>query len=95
MSDRPATPLRLVPATACDRERIARIRAPSGMGRFMHFNWFWLDRALADPQIRFSLVRDRPRGGITGCLAYGTPGEGKAGAPSWRLLTHFAPSIRA
>jgi RimJ/RimL family protein N-acetyltransferase len=71
MSDRPATPLRLVPATARDRERIARIRAPSGMGRFVHFNWFWLDRALADPQIRFSLVRDGPRGGITGCLAYG------------------------
>jgi RimJ/RimL family protein N-acetyltransferase len=64
-------PLRLVPATAGDRERIARIRAPVGMGRFVHFNWFWLDRALADPEIRFSLVRGGPRGGIIGCLAYG------------------------
>jgi RimJ/RimL family protein N-acetyltransferase len=41
------------------------------MGRFVHFNWFWLDRALADPEIRFLLIRGGPRGGITGCLAYG------------------------
>ena len=63
--------LRLVPATASDRERIARIRTPIGMGRFVHFNWFWLDRALADPEIQLSLIRGGSRGGITGCLAYG------------------------
>jgi RimJ/RimL family protein N-acetyltransferase len=40
------------------------------MGRFVHFNWFWLDRALADPEITFSLVRGGSLGGISGCLAY-------------------------
>lgn len=63
--------VRLVPATPNDRARIARIRAPIGAGRFVHFNWFWLDRALADPEIQFSLIRGGLRDGITGCLAYG------------------------
>jgi len=63
--------LQLVPATAADRTRIARIRAPVGTGRFVHRNWFWLDRARADPAIRFVLIRGGARGGITGCLAYG------------------------
>jgi hypothetical protein len=69
--DEPAMALQLVPATAADRARIARIRGPVGMGRFVHRNWFWLDRALADPAIRFVLIRGGARGGITGCLAYG------------------------
>lgn len=63
--------LRLAPATSADRERLAHIRPPDGMGRFVHFNWFWLDRALADAQIRFSLVRGGRRGCISGCVAYG------------------------
>lgn len=63
--------LSLVPAAVTDRKRIARIRAPIGMGPFVHFNWFWLDRDLADPEIRFSLVRGGSRGGIIGCVAYG------------------------
>jgi len=63
--------VRLVPATGTDRKRIARIRAPIGMGHFVHFNRFWLDRALADAAIHFSLVRGGSRGGIIGCLAYG------------------------
>ena len=64
-------PVALVPATAADRKLIARIRPPSGMGRFVHFNWFWLDRALQDPAIQFAFIRGGVRGGITGCLAYG------------------------
>ena len=73
MLDRPylAASLRLRPAKAADRARIARVRAPAGMGRFVHFNWFWLDRALADPAIRFALIAGGPRGGIVGCMAYG------------------------
>jgi ribosomal protein S18 acetylase RimI-like enzyme len=67
----PVMALYLAPATAADRKRIARIRAPIGMGHFVHFNWFWLDRALADPEIEFSLIRAGARGGVTGCLAYG------------------------
>jgi ribosomal protein S18 acetylase RimI-like enzyme len=63
--------LRLVPATNADRQRISRIRASVGMGRFVHYNWFWLDRALSDPEIHFSLIRGGARGGIIGCLAYG------------------------
>jgi RimJ/RimL family protein N-acetyltransferase len=63
--------LDLVPATASDRQRIGRIRPPAGMGSFVHYNWFWLDRALADPAIRFRLVRAGPRRGIKGCIAYG------------------------
>jgi hypothetical protein len=64
-------PLHLVQAVATDRKRISRIRAPIGMGAFVHFNWFWLDRALVDPEIRFALIRGGARGGIAGCLAYG------------------------
>lgn len=63
--------LRLIAATADDRRRIARIRAPRGMGQFVHYNWFWLDRALADPSIQLALIRGGPRGGIIGCVAYG------------------------
>lgn len=76
--------LRLVPATATDRKRIARIRAPIGMGHFVHFNWFWLDRALADPVIKFALIRGGSRGGVTGCLAYG-PHETIDLVPSSRM----------
>jgi RimJ/RimL family protein N-acetyltransferase len=73
MLDRPnitGLPL-LIPARAADRARIARVRPPAGMGRFVHFNWFWLDRALADPAICFCLIRGGPRGGIAGCMALG------------------------
>jgi len=76
--------LRLVPATATDRKRIARIRAPIGMGHFVHFNWFWLDRALADPEIQLSLILGGSRGGVTGCLAYG-PHEPVDLVPSSRM----------
>lgn len=41
------------------------------MGPFVHYNWFWLDRATADPAITFALVRGGARGGVTGCIAYG------------------------
>lgn len=41
------------------------------MGRFVHYNWFWLKRALVDPEITFAFVRGGPRSGITGCIAYG------------------------
>jgi RimJ/RimL family protein N-acetyltransferase len=68
---KPSMALRLVTATDADRKRIDRIRAPIGLGRFVHFNWFWLNRALVDPEIRFVLIRGGVRGGITGCLAYG------------------------
>jgi ribosomal protein S18 acetylase RimI-like enzyme len=64
-------PLTLHIANSMDRRRIARIRAPEGMGRFVHFNWFWLDRAIDDPAITFALIRSGARGGITGCIAYG------------------------
>ena len=64
-------PVKLQHAGEQDRTRIARIRAPRGMGPFVHYNWFWLDRALADAAITFALVRGGARGGITGCIAYG------------------------
>jgi ribosomal protein S18 acetylase RimI-like enzyme len=51
--------------------RLARIRAPVGMGRFVHWNRFWLDRALADPAIVMFLLRAGPREEIVGCLALG------------------------
>jgi len=54
------------------------------MGAFVHFNWFWLDRALVDPEIRFVLIRGGVRGGIAGCLAYG-PHESIDLDPSSRL----------
>jgi ribosomal protein S18 acetylase RimI-like enzyme len=80
----PIMALCLAPATATDRKRIARIRAPIGMGHFVHFNWFWLDRALADPEIQFSLILGGSRGGVTGCLAYG-PHEAVDLVPSSRM----------
>jgi RimJ/RimL family protein N-acetyltransferase len=80
----PIMALCLVPATATDRKRIARIRAPIGMGHFVHFNWFWLDRALADPEVQFSLILGGSRGGVTGCLAYG-PHEPVDLVPSSRM----------
>lgn len=61
----------LVPGTAEDRRRIARIRAPAGLGPFVHFNWFWLDRALADPAIQFRLIRAGKRGKLVGVVAFG------------------------
>lgn len=61
----------LVPGTANDRNRIARIRAPAGLASFVHYNWFWLDRALADPGIRFRLVRRGARRGLAGVVAFG------------------------
>ena len=61
----------LTPAVAVDRVRLSRIRAPVGMGHFVHFNWFWLDRALIDTEIKCCLIRGGPRGGVVGCLAYG------------------------
>lgn len=64
-------PLTLHTASGMDRRRIARIRAPVGMSHFVHFNWFWLDRAINDPAITFALIRSGVRGGITGCIAYG------------------------
>lgn len=56
---------------ASSRGLIARIRPPVGMGRFVHYNWFWLDRAIRDPAISFALVRGGPRKGVTGCIAFG------------------------
>jgi RimJ/RimL family protein N-acetyltransferase len=76
--------LRLAPAGPADRNRIARIRAPIGMGHFVHFNWFWLDRAEADPEITFSLIRGGARDGIIGCIAYG-PHEAIDLDPSSRM----------
>lgn len=74
----------LVSATAADRQRISRIRPPAGMGHFVHYNWFWLDRSLADPVIRFDLVRVGPRRGLKGCIAYG-PHEAVDLDPASRL----------
>ena len=52
-------PVKLQHAGERDRARIARIRAPRGMGPFVHYNWFWLDRALADAAITFARMYDR------------------------------------
>jgi ribosomal protein S18 acetylase RimI-like enzyme len=60
-----------VPGTKSDRPRVARVRAPLGMGPFVHFNWFWLDRARADPEIRFRLIRAGPRRKLVGVIAFG------------------------
>ena len=68
----PAGPqIRLVPGAAGDRAAIMRLRAPLGGRHFLHFNWFWLDRALADPDIRFRLIRRAPRDGLVGVVAFG------------------------
>lgn len=64
-------PVVLVPGTASDRPRIARVRAPAGLGPFVHYNWFWLDRALADPGIRYCLIRRGARRGLVGVVAFG------------------------
>jgi RimJ/RimL family protein N-acetyltransferase len=61
----------LVAGTADDRPRIARVRAPPAMAGFVHFNWFWLDRALADRAIRFRLVRTGRRRKLVGVIAFG------------------------
>ena len=58
-------------ATAVDRARLGRIRGPRAMRHFVHWNWFWLDRALSDAAISMFLLRTGPRNGIIGCLALG------------------------
>ncbi len=76
--------VRLVPATAADRRRIMRVRPPPEAARFVHYNWFWLDRSVADPAIRFCRVRAGPRGGVAAVVAFG-PHEVMDGDPSSRL----------
>jgi RimJ/RimL family protein N-acetyltransferase len=63
--------LLLEPATTADRRRVMRVRAPAGMAHFVHYNWFWLDRSLRDPAIRFGLARLLPRRALVGVVAYG------------------------
>jgi hypothetical protein len=58
-------------ATAVDRARLGRIRGPRAMRHFVHWNWFWLDRALSDAAISVFLLRTGPRNGIIDCLALG------------------------
>ena len=61
----------LVAVAADDRARLGRIRGPRAMRHFVHWNWYWLDRALSDAAIGMFLLRAGPRNGIVGCLALG------------------------
>ena len=47
------------------------MRAPAGLESFVHYNWFWLDRALADPAIQFRLIRAGARRKLAGVVAFG------------------------
>lgn len=67
----PIPAVRLVAGNTVDRAAIMRVRAPRDGRPFVHHNWFWLDRALADPEIRFRLIRRPPRGGLAGVVAFG------------------------
>jgi len=58
-------------ATAADRRRVMRVRPPADMAHFVHYSWFWLDRSLRDPAVRFRLVRLLPRRSLVGVVAYG------------------------
>ena len=42
----------------------------------MHYNWFWLERALGDPGIDFRLVRRGPRRGLVGVVGFGVSAFG-------------------
>lgn len=48
-----------------------RVRPPADAAFFVHYNWFWLDRSLRDPAIRFRLIRLPPRGALVAVAAYG------------------------
>ena len=61
----------LVPGTAADRRRIGRVRAAAELAPFVHYNWFWLDRALADSAIHFRLIRAGARRKLAGVVAFG------------------------
>jgi ribosomal protein S18 acetylase RimI-like enzyme len=78
--------MRLIPAAVADRQRLSRIHAPAGMRHFVHWNHFWLDRALADPAIGMFLLRAGPREDVVGCLAIG-PHEPVDLDPSSRVPT--------
>lgn len=73
MASKPAHPIlvQLQRGAASDRAAIMRMRAPPASRPFVHFNWFWLDRALADPEIRVRLIRRGPRRGLVGVIAFG------------------------
>ncbi len=68
MASKPAHPIlvQLQRGAASDRAAIMRMRAPPASRPFVHYNWFWLDRSLADPEIRFRLIRQGPRQGLAG-----------------------------
>src|ERR1051326_8787695 len=66
-----APPVKLVTATPADRARISRLRPRRGTAHFVHYNWFWFDRAMADPAVCFMLARAGARGKLVGCLAFG------------------------
>jgi ribosomal protein S18 acetylase RimI-like enzyme len=63
--------LLLDPATASDRRRVMRVRPPAASAHFVHYNWFWLDRSLRDPAVRFRLARILPQRTTVGAVAYG------------------------
>lgn len=77
-------PIELVPGRVDDRERVGRIRPPREMAAYVHYNWFWLDRSLADPAISFDLVRSGPRRRLVGVVAYG-PHETRDQDPASRI----------
>ena len=81
-----ATEARLLldPATAGDRRRVMRVRPPAASAFFVHYNWFWLDRSLRDPAVRFRLARTLPRRATVGVVAYG-PFEPVDQDPSSRM----------
>jgi RimJ/RimL family protein N-acetyltransferase len=77
--------LLLEPATPDDRKQVARVRPPAEMVSFVHYNWFWLDRSLRDPAVRFRLVRTLPHRELVGIIAYG-PFESIDQDPSSRII---------
>jgi ribosomal protein S18 acetylase RimI-like enzyme len=58
------------PAELADEARVKRVRPPADAAFFVHYNSFWLNRALRDPAVRFMLVRT-PRQALVAVVAYG------------------------
>lgn len=82
--DKDVGPLTITPAQAGDRARLARIRPDRTLAPFVHWNHFWLDRALGDPAIEMYLLRAAPRLALVGCMALG-PHEATDLDPDSRL----------